>query len=144
MKIIKFLLNFKFAKYAFGISLYIILLCFFLFLNKLFPENNTLEWIKNFIGFIGLAFVFLYLFYLMKKTADKEDEENEKKGAKGGTNPIAWFFKPGKYERKLLAKQKRNAKARASFRSVSGLTKSGKLKSAKQVAADFRKFGKKK
>ena len=62
-----------------------------------------------------------------------EREVQEEKGKKG-TNPIAWFFKPGKYERKLLAKQKRNAKARAKT-----LAKKGKHMDAQKEKDFWRK-----
>lgn len=138
MKFIKFLFKFKFFKYLLGIIFFVTSIYFIIFMRKFFPENKILEGLGLLIYIIG----FIYILYIFNKLIP-DTKVQEEKGRKG-TNPIAWLFKPTKLERKEMARQRRNAKARASSRSVSTLTKSGKYKSVKQRAADWKKFGKKK
>ena len=128
MKILKLLFKYKLFRYVFGITIFVISVFFFSFLSELFPENNILQQVPIFI----FAFGIIYLFYVIYKSMPEQEVQKEK--GKKGTNPIVWFFKPGKYERKLLAKQKRNAKGRAKT-----LAKKGKYVSAQKERDYWRK-----
>ncbi len=128
MKFIKFLFKFKFFKYLLGFIFFVTSIYFISFLKKFFPENKILEGLQLLI-FISC---FIYTLYIFAKLVPNTEVQEEK--GKKGTNPIAWFFKPGKLERKEMARQRRNARGRAKT-----LAKKGKYVSAQKERDYWRK-----
>lgn len=132
MKIItsffKYIFKFKFFRYFFGFVVFGFSIYFFSSLSNFFPENDILRQVPLYIIICG----FIYFFYIIYKIASKEDAKKNNREKKG-TNPIAWFFKPTKYEKKERARLRANARGRAKT-----LEKKGKGESA---AAERRNHG---
>ena len=129
MKILKLLFKYKLLRHLFEFIIWILTINIIFFLRKLFPESDTIIFLGQLILFGGF-FYFLYVIYKLMP----EREVQEEKGKKG-TNPIAWLLLPTKEQKKLMAKQKRNAKARAKT-----LDKKGKHQSAQKERNNYRLF----
>ena len=120
----KFLFKYKLIRHLLEFVIWILAIYILIFFRNLFPENDILRGLVLLIFGIG----FFYFFYVIGKLIP-EQKENEKKG----TNPIAWFFKPTKYEKKERARLRKNARGRAKT-----LEKKGKGETA---ASERRSYG---